>query len=71
MAYMKTALKPLPVAPFPVPEGVVFAEIDPASGLLAPDGEKGVFEVFLKGTEPTRQAAAKGSPSQFYKFDQM
>lgn len=71
MAYMKTALKRLPVAPFPVPEGVVFAEIDPASGLLTPDGEKGVFEVFLKGTEPTRQAVAKGSPSQFYKFDQM
>lgn len=71
MDYMKVALKPLPVAPFAVPEGVVFAKIDPASGLLAPDGEKGVLEVFLKGTEPTRQASTKGSPAQFYKFDQM
>jgi penicillin-binding protein 1A len=71
MDYMKTALKPLPVMAFTVPEGVVFAKIDPASGLLAPDGEKGVLEVFLKGTEPTRQASVKGSPSQFFKFDQM
>ena len=51
---------------------VITVKIDPATGLLAPDGtEQGVNEVFLKGTEPTQQAAAKSSPSQFFKFDQM
>ncbi|MEK7797708.1 MAG: penicillin-binding transpeptidase domain-containing protein, partial [Nitrospirota bacterium] len=70
--YMKKALEPLPVMPFTVPDGVITVRIDPATGLLAPDGTgQGVNEVFLKGTEPTQQAAAKSSPSQFFKFDQM
>ena len=70
--YMKKALEPLPVMPFTVPGGVITVKIDPATGLLAPDGTgQGVNEVFLKGTEPTQQAAAKSSPSQFFKFDQM
>jgi len=72
ISYMKKALQPLPVIPFTVPDGVVTVKIDPASGLLAPEGtDQGVNEVFLKGTEPTQQAAAKSSPSQFFKFDQM
>lgn len=70
--YMKKALEHLPVMPFTVPDGVITVRIDPATGLLAPDGPgQGVNEVFLKGTEPTQQAAAKSSPSQFFKFDQM
>ena len=70
--YMKKALEPLPVMPFTVPDGVITVKIDPATGLLAPEGPgQGVNEVFLKGTEPTQQAAAKSSPSQFFKFDQM
>ena len=72
MGYMKSALRPLPVLPFTVPDGVVTVKIDPATGLLAPeDTGQGVNEVFLKGTEPTQHAAAKSSPSQFFKFDQM
>lgn len=72
ISYMKAALKPLPVAPFAIPDGIVFAKVDPATGLLAPEGtDQGTIEVFLKGTEPTQQAATKSSPSQFFKFDQM
>jgi penicillin-binding protein 1A len=72
IGYMKKALEPLPVIPFTVPDGVITVKIDPATGLLAPEGtNQGVDEVFLKGTEPTQQAAAKSSPSQFFKFDQM
>jgi len=72
IGYMKKALEPLPVMPFTVPDGVITVKIDPATGLLAQDGtDQGVNEVFLKGTEPTQQAAAKSSPSQFFKLDQM
>ncbi len=72
MNYMKKALESLPVVPFTVPDGVITVKIDPATGLLAPEGtDQGVDEVFLKGTEPTQHAASKGSPSQFFKFDQM
>ena len=66
------------------PDYVQCELVDPATGvratptlglemrLLASDGTgQGVNEVFLKGTEPTQQAAAKSSPSQFFKFDQM
>jgi len=72
MRYMKTALEPLPVVPFAMPEGIVAVRIDPATGLLAPEGsEQGTVEVYLKGTEPTKHAEVKSSPSQFFKFDQM
>ncbi len=72
MRYMKTALEPLLVVPFAMPEGIVAVRIDPATGLLAPEGsEQGTVEVYLKGTEPTKHAEVKSSPSQFFKFDQM
>ena len=72
MNYMKVALEPLPVMPFTVPDGIVEVKIDPATGLLAPEGsDQGTVEVFLKGTEPTKHAEMKSSPSQFFKFDQM
>ncbi|TLY22431.1 MAG: PBP1A family penicillin-binding protein [Nitrospirae bacterium] len=72
MNYMKAALDPLPVVPFAMPEGIVEVKIDPATGLLAPEGsDQGTVEVFLKGTEPTKHAEMKSSPSQFFKFDQM
>jgi penicillin-binding protein 1A len=72
MNYMKAALEPLPVVPFAMPEGIVEVKIDPATGLLAPEGsDQGTVEVFLRGTEPTKHAEMKSSPSQFFKFDQM
>ncbi|MGE3629655.1 MAG: penicillin-binding protein 1A [Sandaracinaceae bacterium] len=42
---------------FPRPSGVVVARIDPATGLLAYDGQTdAIEEVFLEGTAPTEQA---------------
>ncbi|HEY3196719.1 MAG TPA: PBP1A family penicillin-binding protein [Nitrospirales bacterium] len=72
MSYMKAALEPLPVIPFMIPEGIVYAKIDPATGLLAADDSTtSVVEVYVKGTEPTQQAAEKASPSDFFKFDKL
>ena len=72
MTYMKKALEPLPIIPFTIPDGIVFAKIDPVTGLLAADdASTGVVEVFVKGTEPTQQAGEKSSPSDFFKFDKL
>ncbi len=52
--FMKTALKELPPENFPVPPGIVFANIDEKTGLLAvPESEKTIFECFKEGTVPT------------------
>lgn len=54
---MGAASKGRPVTEFAVPGGVVTAEIDPATGLLAYEGMEGALtEVFLDGTVPTEQA---------------
>ena len=56
--YMDDALAGEPVRDFPVPEGIVFARIDPETGKLASAAtEKPLFQPFLEGTEPTRQAS--------------
>jgi len=52
--YMKGALADRPVQEFAVPEGVVFARVDRASGLLAPSGdENAIFMPFREGAAPT------------------
>ena len=54
---MQNATKNTPASAFAMPGGVVTAEIDPASGLLAYEGmEEPLLEVFLDGTAPTEQA---------------
>lgn len=51
--YMREALKGKPVEFFNVPEGIVFVNIDPATGALAtPNSAKSVLECFKQGTEP-------------------
>ncbi len=55
--FMQKALAGTPVEAFSPPEGVVFAKIDPETGMLAgPTTEKSIFECFLEGTEPTGSA---------------
>ncbi len=55
MNYMTLALESLPVVPFTMPDGIVEVTIDPATGLLAPEGlDQAIVEVYLKGTEPTK-----------------
>ena len=57
--YMGVALEERPKREFDVPDGIVFARIDPKTGLLAAQGSEGsYFQGFLSGTEPTDSAAA-------------
>jgi 1A family penicillin-binding protein len=50
---IQTALKGKPAIGFPVPEGVVTAEVDVVSGFRAHDGFPSRMEYFIKGTEPS------------------
>ena len=51
--FLENALAGVPSHPFPIPEGVVLAYIDPKTGLLAsPDCPDKTLEPFLSGTEP-------------------
>ena len=73
LQFMKTVTEDMPTMTFPVPDGVVFARIDPESGLLAPPGMKGaIFESFKAGTVPKEKAMqASYAPSgDFFKLDQ-
>lgn len=55
--FMKKALAGKPKLPFKQPPGVVVKRIDPATGLLAPEGATEVLdEVFLEGSEPRETA---------------
>jgi penicillin-binding protein 1A len=51
--YMKTALVGLPPRSFPVPDGIVFANIDNETGKLVSNSSKSVVrQAFIDGTEP-------------------
>jgi len=51
--FMKVALDKMPEMNFTVPPGIVFANIDENTGLLAvPESEKTFFECFKEGTVP-------------------
>jgi penicillin-binding protein 1A len=70
---MAKALAGTAVEDFPVPDDIVFAKIDPESGLLARDDALDSYlDVFRKGTEPTQFADVKNVPKadQFYMLDQ-
>ena len=52
--FMRAALKNMPPENFKVPEGIVFANIDEKTGLLAvPESKKTIFECFKEDTAPT------------------
>ena len=51
--------------PFPVPNGIEVAEVDPASGLRAGWGCGGEQEVFLEGTAPTEQCESSWGPARW------
>ncbi len=53
--FMKAAHAERPVRDFPVPEGVSYARVDPATGKLAA-GSAGAFQPFLAGSEPPEAA---------------
>lgn len=56
--FMKAAHEGRPVRDFPVPEGVSYARVDPATGKLAGEQGSGNFQAFLSGSEPTETAGS-------------
>ncbi|MBI3246583.1 MAG: PBP1A family penicillin-binding protein [Deltaproteobacteria bacterium] len=56
LAFMRQALGEAPVRDFELPEGIVFAPIDPRTGERAPSGSSSfLLECFRRGTEPLRR----------------
>ncbi len=71
LGYMKDALQNTPIKDFPVPDGIVFANIDNQTGLLAtPRSKKVARQAFISGSEPTKTLDNTDNPMQdFYKQD--
>ena len=74
LSFMKDAVKPYPPMDFPVPQGVVFENIDPNTGkLAAANSSTAIKEAFISGTEPTVEGAAvereSKMQSDFFKED--
>jgi penicillin-binding protein 1A len=68
--YMKAAHEGLPQMTFPVPNGIVFANIDRETGELASSSSKEILrQAFLEGTEPTSSRNKKEEDTDFYKQD--
>jgi penicillin-binding protein 1A len=70
--FMEKALEGKSVKFFSPPDGVVFAKIDPKTGLLAQAGsKKSLFECFLEGTEPKEYAPDESDEreNEFFKYD--
>lgn len=68
--YMKFAHDKLPARPFPVPDGIVFANIDNETGHLVSSASKAVIrQAFIDGTEPGSQANPEKAEddTNFYK----
>ena len=70
LEYMKAAHNDLPQMTFPVPNGIVFANIDSETGELASSNSKSILrQAFLEGTEPTSARNKKEEDTDFYKQD--
>lgn len=68
--YMKDSHENLPHVSFPVPEGIVFANIDNETGRLATARTKTIVrQAFSEGTEPTAKGNEAEEATDFYKQD--
>ncbi|UXR65595.1 PBP1A family penicillin-binding protein [Bdellovibrio bacteriovorus] len=68
--YMKAAHEGLPQMTFPVPDGIVFANIDSETGKLASASTKKIIrQAFVEGTEPTAASNKAEEATDFYKQD--
>lgn len=68
--YMKAAHDKLPQMTFPVPDGIVFANIDSETGKLASASTKNVLrQAFAEGSEPTASSSKAEETTDFYKQD--
>jgi penicillin-binding protein 1A len=69
--FMTQVLEDLPTTPFEIPDDIVFVQVDPSTGLLAPDHtDQGTVEIFAKGTEPTQPPPPRIDPTEFYRLDE-
>ena len=68
--FMKEILPDMEPRSFIVPENVVYAKIDPATGLLEPDPEKGRSEIFIRGTEPKKYRVDAPTQDRFFELDE-
>ena len=60
--YMSESHKDLPPSPFPVPDNVVFANIDTRTGSFAGAKSRDITEqAFIKGSEPSAPGGAPAS----------
>ena len=72
LEYMKAAHKDLPVEDFPVPQGIVFANIDKQTGKLASASSSAVVsQAFVQGSEPSQLSSSptKDDEAEFLKKD--
>jgi penicillin-binding protein 1A len=69
VAFMKDALTQLPVQAFPIPDGIVFAKVDPETGKLAAAGQEAKVEIFVRDTEPTAVSRPTTNVSRFRELD--
>jgi len=68
--FMRAAFEVVPESTFPIPENIVYAKIDPQTGLLAPEGSENTgIEIFVKGTEPTKVSHPQPKPAEFFRID--
>jgi len=72
ISFMKRATARLEPIPFIIPDTIEFHNIDPATGLLAPDNASLTnIEAFAPGTAPTRNSSEAAQPQarDFYRLD--
>ncbi len=68
LEYMKSAHTNLPQMSFPVPSGIVFANIDSETGKLAGAASKNVIkQAYIQGTEPTLSTSKGDETVDFLK----
>ncbi|MFN7684415.1 MAG: penicillin-binding protein 1A [Oligoflexia bacterium] len=65
LSFMREAVKGYPNEDFTVPDGIVFASIDPSSGKRVTGGvARGIKEAFIEGTEPPEVGPGSMAPSE-------
>jgi len=70
MTFMDKALSRYPVAHFAIPEGIVYARIDPGSGLRVKDDDPdAMVEAFIRGTVPAYKPEAL-QPNNIFGLDE-
>jgi penicillin-binding protein 1A len=68
--FMKEAFSRLPVQAFAIPEGIVFAKVDPKTGGLAGPDTATKVEIFVRDTAPVVVSKPTTNVSRFRQLDQ-